>query len=88
MRYVEKYGRTRQANDIIIRRMRIACWTPKATITLSEAAILLQQRPHERAPVLGFTHVASLVQTNSRVPHSELRRHKYCDPLFGASWPS
>ena len=68
--------------------MRIACWIPKATITLSEYVILLQLWLHERASSLRFTHVASLVQTNSRVPHSELRRHKYCDPLFGASWLS
>jgi len=31
---VKKYGRARQAtDDSIIRRMRIACWIPKATDT-------------------------------------------------------
>jgi hypothetical protein len=68
--------------------MRIECWMPKATVTLSEYVILLQQWLHERASALRFTHMASLVQTISRVPYSELRCHKYCDPLFRASWPS
>jgi hypothetical protein len=68
--------------------MRIGCWIPNATITLSEYVILLQQWLHERASALRFNHIASLVQTNTRVLHSELRRRKYCDPLFGASWPS
>jgi hypothetical protein len=35
VRYVEKYGRARQAAvDNIIRRMRFACWITKATDTL------------------------------------------------------
>jgi hypothetical protein len=35
MRYVEKYGRVRQAtNGNIIWRMRFACWINKATDTL------------------------------------------------------
>jgi hypothetical protein len=66
---VEKYGRTRQANDII-RRLRIACWVPKAAITLSEYVILLQQWLHEHASALRFTRIGCLVQTDSRVPQS------------------
>jgi len=50
----EKYCRTRQAtNDNIIRRMRIACWIPKASDIHSEYVILiafpLLQWLHERA---------------------------------------
>ena len=37
---MRKYGTTRQAtNDSIIRRMRYACWLPKATDTHSEYVI-------------------------------------------------
>jgi len=50
---VEKYGTARQGTDDIIWRMRIACWIPKTTNTLSEyvifIAFLLQQLLHERA---------------------------------------
>ena len=38
---VEKYRRTRQATDDIIRRMRFACWITKATETHSEYIILI-----------------------------------------------
>jgi hypothetical protein len=39
---VEKYGKARQAtDDNIIRRMRIACWITKATVTQSEYVIFL-----------------------------------------------
>jgi hypothetical protein len=47
-----------------VRRMRITCWIPKATNTLSEYGIILafplQQWLHERASVLGYTYIASL----------------------------
>ena len=37
---MEKYGRAGKATDgNIVQRMRIACWIPKATNTLSEYAI-------------------------------------------------
>jgi len=40
MRYVEKHGRDRQAtDDNVIRRVRFACWMPKAADTHSEYAI-------------------------------------------------
>jgi len=46
-------------------RMRIACWMPNATNTLSEYVILLafpqQQSLHERASVLRYTCIACLV---------------------------
>jgi hypothetical protein len=46
-----------------IRRMCIACWIPKATDTHSEYVILIAFPPqrwwHERASVLGYTHIAS-----------------------------
>ena len=55
-----KYGRIRQATDEnTIRRMRIACWIPKATDTDSEyviiTAFLRQQWLRERALIL-FLH--------------------------------
>jgi len=50
-----------------IRRMRIACWIPKAINTHSEHVILavfpLQQWLHERASMLHYAYVACLVQT-------------------------
>jgi hypothetical protein len=50
-----------------LRRMRIACWIPKATNTLTEyvilCAFLLQQLLHERASMLGYTYIACLVLT-------------------------
>jgi len=53
----EKYCRAGQAtDDNIIRRMRFACWIPKATNKHSGYVILivflLQQWLHERAPML------------------------------------
>jgi len=46
-------------------RMRIACWIPKPTNTLSEYIILipflLRQWLHERASMLHFTYIACLV---------------------------
>jgi hypothetical protein len=39
---VEKYGRDRQATDVIItRRMHIACWIAKATDAHPESVIII-----------------------------------------------
>ena len=50
--------------QMTIRRMRITCWIPKATNTLSEYGILLafplQQWLHEPASVLRYTYIARL----------------------------
>jgi len=50
--------------QMAIRRMRFACWMPKATFTFSEYVILVsfpQQRwLHERAPMWRYTHTACL----------------------------
>jgi hypothetical protein len=47
------------------RRMRMACWIPKATKTHSEYVILiafpLQQWLHERASVLLYTYIARVL---------------------------
>ena len=49
----------------MIRRVRVACWIPKATNTHSEFVALiafsLQQWLQERASVLRYTHIACLV---------------------------
>ena len=46
-------------------RMRIGCWIPKATDTLSEYVTLtvfpLQQWLHERASILRYTYIACLL---------------------------
>ena len=46
-------------------RMRIACWIPKATDAHSQYVIInvipVQQWLHERALMLRFTYIASLV---------------------------
>jgi hypothetical protein len=51
--------------EMIIWRMRIACWIPKATNTHSEYATLiafpLQQRLRERVSMLRYKHIARLV---------------------------
>jgi hypothetical protein len=51
--------------QMTIWQMRIACWIPKATNTLSEYVILivfpLQRWLHERASVLRHTYIACLV---------------------------
>jgi len=61
---VEKYCRAGQATDDNMAHL-IACWIPKATNTHSEYVILiavpLQQWLHERASVLRYTRIASLV---------------------------
>ena len=48
--------------QMIIRRLLIACWTPRATNTRSGCVILpafpLQQGLHERASVSGYTLVS------------------------------
>jgi hypothetical protein len=50
-----------------VRRMRIACWIPKATDTQSEYVTLIafppQQWLHERTPVLRYTYIEYLVIT-------------------------
>jgi hypothetical protein len=55
----KKYGTARQAtDDNIIRRMRVAFWIAKATVTHSEYVILIaftrQQWLRERASILWF----------------------------------
>jgi hypothetical protein len=62
----KKHGTARQASyDDVTRRMRFACWTPKATNTLSEYVILisflLQQWLHERVSVLRDTTLLLLL---------------------------
>jgi hypothetical protein len=51
--------------EIIVWRMRIACWIPKATNTHSEYVTLiafpLQQWFHERSSMLLYTYTARLV---------------------------
>jgi hypothetical protein len=63
---VGKYGTARQAtDDNIIRRMRFACCITKATDTHSECVIhiafLRQQWLRERASMLRYTYIVSLV---------------------------
>jgi hypothetical protein len=64
---MEKYCTAGQATDEnIIRRMRTACWIPKATDTDSEYVILiaftLQQWLHERASTLRYTYIDCFVE--------------------------
>ena len=66
---MEKYSTAGQdTDDSIIRHMRVAFWTPKATNTHSEYVILiafpLQQWLHERASMLRYTCIACLVLEN------------------------
>jgi len=63
---VEKCCKAGQAtDDNIIRRMRIACWIPKATNKHSQCVILiafpLQQWLQKRASFLRYTFIACLV---------------------------
>ena len=55
----------RGRSQMTIRRMRKACWIPRATDTNSGCLILiafsLQQWLHERASVLRYTYTARLV---------------------------
>jgi hypothetical protein len=54
---MEKYGRARQVTDYTtIRRMRIACWIPKVTNTLSEYVMLIPLQQWLRKLVCYFTH--------------------------------
>jgi len=62
----EKYGTARQAtDDITIWRMRFACWIKKATDTHSQHVTFIafpqQQWLHERASMLRYTYIASLI---------------------------
>ena len=65
------YSRTGQATRMTIRRMRIACWIPKATNTHSEYVILiafpLQQWLHELASVLRYTYLVCLIVLYERL---------------------
>ena len=59
-----KYGKARQAtDDNIIGRIRIAYWVSKGKtlIILIIVVFLMQQRLHERAPVLRCTYIACVV---------------------------
>jgi hypothetical protein len=57
--------------QMIIWRMRIACWIPKATNTHSQYVILItfppQQRLHERASMWRYTHIACVVSIRSEI---------------------
>ena len=54
--------------DNLIRRMRIACWKPKATNTHSQYVTLiafpLQQWLHERALMLHHAYIDCMVTVN------------------------
>jgi len=59
---VEKYCTARRAtDDNIIRRMRFACWIPKAAYTHSEYLILIafprQQWLRERVSMLRYMYI-------------------------------
>jgi hypothetical protein len=63
---VGKYGAAREAiDDNVTRRMRLACWITKVTDTYSNYLIVTafarQQWLRERALVLSYTYIASLV---------------------------
>jgi hypothetical protein len=69
MRHMEKYSRAGQAaEDDIIRRMRFACCTTKATNTHSEYVIFIHflqpQRLRERASMLRYTYTACFTYIN------------------------
>ena len=66
---LEKYcGAGEATDDSIMRRMRIACWIPKATNAHSQYVILpdflLQQRLHECTSMLRYTCIACLVSSS------------------------
>ena len=82
---MEKFNTAGQAtDDNIIRRMRIACWMPKATNTHSECVILivfpLQQWLDESASLLHYTYIDCCLVT----AHSQLfiRLVLYKCPLY------
>ena len=63
---MEKYGIARQAtDDTVTCLMRVACWITKAANTHSYCLILTvfsrQQLLQERASMLRYTYIASLV---------------------------
>jgi hypothetical protein len=65
---MEQYCRAGQAtNDNTIRRMRIACWVPKATNTHSECTIIIafpsQQWFHKRAWMLRYSACRCISET-------------------------
>jgi hypothetical protein len=68
MRYYEKNIVEQGRPQITKWRMRIACWIPKATKIHSDNVIRiafpLQQRLHERDPVLRYTYSACVVHSN------------------------
>jgi hypothetical protein len=71
MRYVEKFGRARQATgDHRTRCTRFSCRIIKATVMqleyLTLTAFPWQQWLRERASMLRFTYIASLVLDNLR----------------------
>ena len=65
-------------------RMRIECWIPKVINKHSEYVIVitfpLQQRLHERASMLCYTHFACLVVTAEQQTHAPLES-MICDFL-------
>jgi hypothetical protein len=68
---VEKYGTAgRAADNNIIRRMRFACWIPKATHTHPEYVIFiafpLQQWLRERASMLRYTTLPVLLKLREK----------------------
>jgi len=63
--------------QITIRRMRIACWIPKATNTHSEHVLLtacpLQQRLHELALMLRYMYIAYIVTNETGCVYCAVR---------------
>jgi hypothetical protein len=80
---VEKYGRARQAtDDNIIRHMRFAWWISKATDTHSEYVLLIafprQQWLRERASMLRFTYIVSLVLSEKKTDQTWKDMQMFC----------
>ena len=74
---VEQYGRTRQAtDDNVVICMPFACCITKITGTHSECVILiafpLQQWLRERASILRYTYIDSLVTSHSFLANSTI----------------
>jgi hypothetical protein len=57
---VEKYCTAGQATNDVIRRMRFACWMPKATDTHSEY-VILNAFPQKHVTIMR-TYIAGLVK--------------------------
>jgi hypothetical protein len=73
---VEKYGTARQAtDDNIIRRVHLACWITKATVTHSEYEMLIllhANNGHAKTPqCYVYTYIACLVFTTSPGLHTK-----------------